>query len=107
MQRTMAGVIAMVKCLQMEAAKEATAVVEAQRQAQQQQQQQQQAAAVAAAAAAAAAAATADAEKSERIRLEALRQKSCHKQSAVASPEVKRHLAEFVLQVRNNMSPKY
>ena len=73
----------------MEAAKE-QATAEAQRQA-----QQQQAAAVAAAAAAAAA----DTEKTEKIRLEALRQKSCHKQSAVASPEVKRHLAEFVLQV--------
>ena len=32
----------------------------------------------------------------ERIRLEALRQKSCKNQSAIASPEVKRHLQEFV-----------
>ena len=43
-------------------------------------------------------AAAAEHEKSEKIRLEALRQKSCHNQSAVASPEVKRHLQEFVLQ---------
>ena len=40
--------------------------------------------------------AAAEQERVERIRLEALRQKSCKQQSAVASPEVKRHLQEFV-----------
>ena len=40
--------------------------------------------------------AAAEQERIERIRLEALRQKSCRQQSAVASPEVKRHLQEFV-----------
>ena len=34
----------------------------------------------------------------DKLRLEALRQKSRQDQSAVASPEVKRHLQEFVLQ---------
>lgn len=34
----------------------------------------------------------------ERMRLEILKQKSSQEQSAVASPEVKRHLQEFVLQ---------
>ena len=38
------------------------------------------------------AAAAVEQERAERIRLEALRQKSCTQQSAVASPEVKRHL---------------
>ena len=33
----------------------------------------------------------------EKFKLEILKQKSRHDQSAVASPEVKRHLAEFVL----------
>ena len=37
----------------------------------------------------------------DRIRLEILKQKSRHDQSAVASPEVKRHLAEFVLKKRS------
>ena len=40
--------------------------------------------------------AAAEQERVERIRLEALRMKSCKNQSAVASPEVKRHLQEFV-----------
>lgn len=34
----------------------------------------------------------------EKMKLEILKQKSRQEQSAVASPEVKRHLAEFVLQ---------
>ena len=34
----------------------------------------------------------------EKLKLEILKQKSRQEQSAVASPEVKRHLAEFVLQ---------
>ena len=37
-------------------------------------------------------------DRTEKVRLEALRQKSFQNQSAVASPEVKRHLQEFVLQ---------
>lgn len=43
-----------------------------------------------------------DTDRQERLRLEVLKQKSSQEQSAVASPEVKRHLAEFVLQKRRN-----
>ena len=69
----------------MEASAAAAAAQAAITQRQEHQQQLHQAAAVAAAAAAAAAAASAaDTDKTERVRLEALRQKSCHKQSAVA-----------------------
>ena len=39
-----------------------------------------------------------DLDRQEKLRLELLKQKSRHDQSAVASPEVKRHLQEFVLQ---------
>jgi histone deacetylase 4/5 len=41
-------------------------------------------------------------ERQERFRLELLKQKSRHDQSAVASPEVKRHLQEFVLKKKRN-----
>ena len=40
--------------------------------------------------------AVAESERAERIRLESLRQKSLKNQSAVASPEVKRHLQDFL-----------
>ena len=47
-----------------------------------------------------AAAAEEQRDQKDKIRLEILKQKSRHDQSAVASPEVKRHLAEFVLKKR-------
>ncbi len=68
----------------------------------QQQQQQQDSVPVSVGAPATEVVMSQERERQEKFRLELLKQKSRHDQSAVASPEVKRHLAEFVLQKKRN-----